>query len=174
LNDGLYRAPLDVEKTRRILDLGTGTANWAIDIAERLPNSEIVGTDLSPIQPIWSPPNCRFYVDDMESEWTYLSDEAFDYIHGRVMGGSIGDWDRLLRQIKDHLQPGGWVEFQEYETTVRSEDGTHEKATTILEWAKTLEEASITYGKKLMVAPLLRQKLLDAGFVDVREDVYKV
>lgn len=174
MNDRLYRAPLEVEKTRRILDLGTGTANWAIEIAERFPHSEIVGTDLSPIQPVWSPPNCRFFVDDMESEWTYLSDEAFDYIHGRVMGGSIGDWDRLLRQIKDHLKPGGWVEFQEYETTVRSEDGTHEKAKTVLEWAQKLEEASITYGKRLLVAPSLRQKLLDAGFVDVREDVYKV
>jgi SAM-dependent methyltransferase len=174
LDGDLYRAPLSVDKTQRILDLGTGTGNWAIEIAERFPDSDIIGTDLSPIQPVWSPSNCRFYVDDMESEWAYLFDEAFDYIHGRVMGGSIGDWDRFLYQIKDHLKPDGWVEFQEYETTVRSEDGTHERAKTLIEWAEKLEAASITYGKKLLIAPSLRQNLLDAGFVDVREDIYKV
>ncbi|EEQ92431.2 TAM domain methyltransferase [Blastomyces dermatitidis ER-3] len=39
----------------------------------------------------WVPPNIKFYVDDVEKDWTYGPDEAFDVIHARQMGGSISD-----------------------------------------------------------------------------------
>ncbi|KAJ5568263.1 hypothetical protein N7450_010749 [Penicillium hetheringtonii] len=76
---------------RRILDIGTGTGEWAIEMAEDYPTIDIIGTDLSPIQPNWAPPNCRFFIDDAESDWTFTPDEAFDYIHARSLGGGIDD-----------------------------------------------------------------------------------
>jgi len=142
--------------------------------AELFPDTEIIGTDLSPIQPTWAPSNCHFYVDDVESDWAYNPDEAFDYIHGRAMGGAIGDWERLFRQIYDHLQPGGWVELQEYEVWIHSDDGTHEQALTAIDWQLKLDDASRRFGKHLNVAGTLRQKMIDAGFVNVRDDVFKV
>ena len=42
-----------IKKPKRILDVGTGTGSWAIDIAEEFPDAEIIGNDLSPIQPVW-------------------------------------------------------------------------------------------------------------------------
>lgn len=62
----------------------------------------------------------RFYVDNVEDDWTYSSDEAFDFVHARCMGGAIEDWQRLLRQISDNLKPGAWCEFQDYEAAVFS------------------------------------------------------
>lgn len=174
VNGDLYRAPISPSNTHRILDFGTGTGNWAFEMAEAFPHAEIVGTDLSPIQPVWCPPNCRFFIDDVESEWTYLPHEAFDYIHGRVMAGSISDWDRLLSQIYDHLKPGGWVELQEYECSVWSDDGTHQRVEAFHEWARKVNDASIQFGKPVNVADVLPQKIRDAGFVDVTDDVYKV
>jgi len=35
----------------RILDIGTGTGIWAIDMADKYPNAEVLGIDLSLIQP---------------------------------------------------------------------------------------------------------------------------
>ena len=47
----LHFAPL--VQPKRILDIGTGTGIWAIQMAEQYPESTIWGTDLSPIQPSW-------------------------------------------------------------------------------------------------------------------------
>jgi cyclopropane fatty-acyl-phospholipid synthase-like methyltransferase len=69
LDGKLHLAP--VKEPHRILDIGTGTGIWAIDMADTYPAAEVIGTDLSPIQPVWIPPNCRFEVDDAEQEWTF-------------------------------------------------------------------------------------------------------
>jgi methylase of polypeptide subunit release factors len=36
---------------KRVLDVGTGTGIWAIDYADEHPDTQVVGVDLSPIQP---------------------------------------------------------------------------------------------------------------------------
>lgn len=59
--------------------------------------AQVIGTDLSPIQPKWVPPNCRFEIDDAESEWSYERD-SFDFIHNRNFVCSIRDWPRLIAQ----------------------------------------------------------------------------
>ena len=56
----LHLAPL--VRPQRILDLGTGTGIWAIDMADAHPGAQVIGTDLSPIQPKWVPPNCKFEI----------------------------------------------------------------------------------------------------------------
>lgn len=44
LNGRLHLAPLD--DPQRILDIGTGTGIWAIDMADKYPSAEVIGTDL--------------------------------------------------------------------------------------------------------------------------------
>ncbi|KAL2854527.1 S-adenosyl-L-methionine-dependent methyltransferase [Aspergillus pseudodeflectus] len=170
----LYRTPLLQQGSpKRILDIGTGTGIWALEVAEEFPEAEIIGTDLSPIQPNFSPPNCTFIIDDAESDWAFTKDEAFDFIHSRSMGGGIADWQRLLQQAYNHLKPGGWIEFQEYEATIHSDDGTHVKAPMLLDLAATLDEASQKFGKRVNVAPSLSEWLEAAGFTNVTVDIYK-
>ena len=45
-------APLP-KNPQHILDCGTGTGIWALDIGEVFPSAEVIGVDLSPIQPEW-------------------------------------------------------------------------------------------------------------------------
>lgn len=47
----LYKAPIDNPTT--ILDCGTGTGVWCVDMAEIYPDAHIIGSDISPIQPGW-------------------------------------------------------------------------------------------------------------------------
>jgi SAM-dependent methyltransferase len=55
LEGELLKAP--IKDPHRILDVGTGTGIWAIDIADKYPMAEVIGTDITPIQPAWVPPN---------------------------------------------------------------------------------------------------------------------
>lgn len=119
------------------------------------------------------PPNVKFEVDDAESEWPYHA--PFDYIHGRSLCGAIGDWDKLYGQALQHLKPGGWMEVQEYEVWFHSDDGTLEKlATNCVEYQERLDEASQKFGKQMNSVQTLEGKMKNAGFDDVRSDVYKV
>lgn len=44
LNGQLHKVPL--ETPHRILDVGTGTGIWAVDVADQYPMAEVIGMDL--------------------------------------------------------------------------------------------------------------------------------
>ncbi|KAF8245526.1 S-adenosyl-L-methionine-dependent methyltransferase [Wilcoxina mikolae CBS 423.85] len=117
----LHVAP--VEDPQRILDIGTGTGIWAIDMADKYPSAEVIGTDLSPIQPSWVPPNCKFEVDDVEKEWTY-QENSFDFIQSRNLAQAIENWPKLMSQIYRCTKPGGYCEIAELGLTLYSDDNT--------------------------------------------------
>ncbi|PMD59828.1 uncharacterized protein K444DRAFT_612901 [Hyaloscypha bicolor E] len=48
-NGGLHFAPIR-ENPQNIVDLGTGTGIWALDIADKYPSALVVGVNLSPIR----------------------------------------------------------------------------------------------------------------------------
>ena len=77
------------DRILHVLDLGTGTGIWAIDFADSHPEAEVIGVDLSPIQPRYNPPNCRFEADDFNFSW--IEHRNYDLIHGRILAASIRD-----------------------------------------------------------------------------------
>ena len=92
----LHHCPL--MNPERIIDLGTGTGQWVIEMADKYPNAEVTGTDLSPIQPSWVPQNVRFEVDDVEDTWTY-PENHFDLIHEQLLlAGCLTDFKMFFRQ----------------------------------------------------------------------------
>ncbi|EAW13655.1 class I SAM-dependent methyltransferase [Aspergillus clavatus NRRL 1] len=170
LKGELHAAP--IKTPRRVLDIGTGTGIWAIDFADEHPESEVIGNDLSPIQPSWIPPNCRFEIDDFELPWSYS--QPFDYIHGRELEGAIRDHDTLFRQAFENLRPGGWLEMSSMEVNSYSDDGTHLKAKSLIEGIKNMHLASKKHGKDMTTMSTWKDKMEKAGFVNVREDIYKL
>jgi trans-aconitate methyltransferase len=118
------------------------------------------------------PPNCRFEIDDFELEWKYSY--PFEFIHARNIEGSVKDHRRLFRQALENLKEGGWLEVADSTVGVFCDDETIERAPNLLEWQDRLIEASQKFGKPMAVAHQYKDWLIDAGFTNVKEEVYKV
>ncbi|KAJ0117353.1 methyltransferase domain-containing protein [Diaporthe amygdali] len=161
---GLSLAP--IERPNRVLDIGTGTGIWAIEFANEHPESDVLGTDLSPIQPEYVPPNCRFEVDDAEDEWVF--NHRFDYIHARFMCGSFGNFPEIFRSCLENLEPGGWAEFQDYYVKLQCMDESL-VGTALERWNDCVLEGVRRMGKNGLAAARFKAQMLDAGFVDVVE-----
>ncbi|KAG8360291.1 hypothetical protein FVEN_g2194 [Fusarium venenatum] len=156
---------------KRVLDLGTGTGIWAINFADEHHEAEIVGIDLSPIQPEFVPPNVRFIIDDIDEEWAYA--EPFDYIHSRMMTFSIKDWEEYIRKIFKALAPGGYIEIQEVSGSILSDDGTLTKTHALTKWFTLLSEAFIKLGGAAIEFDGIKDMMEKAGFVDIVDTRFK-
>ena len=64
--------------------------------------------DLSPIQPSVVPSN----VGSFTAPWRF--GHAFDYIHSRAITAGFRGWEKLVDETWRNLEPGGWVDIQEY------------------------------------------------------------
>ncbi|KAH7120587.1 S-adenosyl-L-methionine-dependent methyltransferase [Dactylonectria macrodidyma] len=172
LNGKLGFAPPNEPKANvgRVLDLGTGTGIWAMDFGDEHPDAEVVGVDLSPIQPQFVPPNVHFEIDDFEEEWTFS--KPFNYIHSRMNNCSISNWEEYVRQSFKNLAPGGYVEFQEFDLPL-SDDGTLGPTHALHRSMRHLGEAAMKLNRALIDLNTLKPMLEEAGFEDVREYHYK-
>ncbi|TDZ15586.1 Secondary metabolism regulator LAE1 [Colletotrichum orbiculare MAFF 240422] len=157
-------------KVARVLDLGTGTGIWAMDFGEEHTGSEVTGVDLSPTQPQFVPPNVRFEIDDVEDTWTYS--RPFDYIHSRMMNASISNWEAYIRQSYENLNPGGWLELQEFDLPL-SDDGTLTEAHALSQSMRHLGDSAAKLDRAFIALDKLKPALEAAGFVDVAEVKFK-
>ncbi|KAM0228443.1 hypothetical protein ACHAPO_010776 [Fusarium lateritium] len=74
----------------------------------------------------------------------------------------------------ENLKPGGYVEMQEYDAWIFSDDDSCDRAPWTMEWVSKLDEASKMFGKQINVARYHKQWMIDAGFEDVQERVYRI
>ncbi|GKT41318.1 secondary metabolism regulator LAE1 [Colletotrichum spaethianum] len=169
--DALHSAPL--ENPQSILDIGTGTGIWAIDMGDEYPAATITGIDLSPIQPSYVPSNVFFVIDDAEAEWLY-PDNSVDYIHIRNMGAAIKDWTKLLAQAYRVLKPGGWIELQEMKWNFNCDDGTMPPDYALTRMMGLVWEGLAMFGIEADIADANPQRLRDAGFLNQVNEIRKV
>ncbi|KAJ3466642.1 hypothetical protein MRS44_004206 [Fusarium solani] len=156
---------------KRVLDVGTGTGIWAVDFGDEHPKAQVIGVDLSPIQPSFVPPNVEFFVDDIEEPWSFS--QPFDYIHSRMMTFSIKSWPEYIRKIYDNLTPGGYVELVEIDLQNKSDDGTLKEHHELSRLVRLLDEASTKIGRRFQDNKKNKDILRDTGFVDIVETTFK-
>jgi hypothetical protein len=169
--DQLHKVP--VADNARILDLGTGTGIWPMQMAERYPNAEIWGTDLVNIQPPLIHLNLRFIIpQDFEGPWQ-LGDDPWDFIHFRMGCGSVSKWDVMYEKIFTHLRPGGWLEHIEIDIRPQYEQGAN-NSRQLDEWYEYLDGATQLAEKRLEYPPNLRELMSNCGFVDIDEEVIRL
>ncbi|KAK3360550.1 S-adenosyl-L-methionine-dependent methyltransferase [Lasiosphaeria hispida] len=168
----LFLAPVDGGRIHRALDLGTGTGIWAIELADKFPNIQVTGNDLSPIQPHWVPQNLKFEVDDIESPWSHTM--PFDFVFGRYLITAIKDFPGLVKSAYENIVPGGWVEFQDFDLNLYSDDGTLPADASSLAWDKYIIEATEQIGREPSPGPRLEGCIRAAGFRNVTKRQFKI
>ncbi|KAL1836286.1 hypothetical protein VTJ49DRAFT_5332 [Mycothermus thermophilus] len=162
---------------RKVLDIATGTGDWAIEMGDQYPEAEIIGTDLSPIQPAFVPPNVRFFIEDSGEDWDYTP--TFDFIHTRM---TISCWSDMRRQIIqrafDHLRPGGWLECQEMPIEMACDDDSLDAARSaghpFVRWEDEFAAVSRLADRQASIGPELKDWMREVGFVDVSEVMLKI
>lgn len=154
---------------RNVLDIATGTGIWAIEFAKQYPNSRVIGSDLSLIQPQGIVENCSFVRQDAEGdEWTYT--HAFDYIHFRMLFTCFNDLTVILQKAYSHLEPGGWIEFQDHTPEILSSDGSSH-GSALEQFGQAIVDGLARVGRDATRIKHLRKLLVAQGFVDVVEKV---
>jgi hypothetical protein len=73
-------------------------------VGDEYPSASILGIDLSPIQPLWVPPNVRFRVDDAESPWLD-KENLYDLVHARHITSAIKDFPKLIKTAYKYVPP---------------------------------------------------------------------
>jgi SAM-dependent methyltransferase len=172
MSDQLHLAPIKRDP-HKILDLGTGSGIWAIDMAEKYPSAIVIGVDTAAVQPILVPPNVQFEIDDVESDWIY-GQNRFDFIHARELVLSIRDWPKLIRQSYQHLEPGGYLQLAGSVPLFTSDDGTLPPNSSYAEIAQMYFDMGDRIGVSGKAPLLWKQHLVDAGFENVVETVLKI
>lgn len=169
-HDGaLYRAP--VPSPKNVLDVATGTGIWAIQFALQNPDAEVVGTDLSLIQPHNAAENCSFIKENSEyDEWVYEYQRPFDFVYMRLVNSCFDNHRTVFKKAYDNLEPGGWIELNDATFELLCTDGSVE-GTNIQRWSERMFEAAAACGRDFKVPNKYKQWLIDTGFVDVVEEV---
>ena len=65
-----------------ILDVGTGSGAWCVEVANQFPKATVIGLDLSPIHRNDAPDNCHFVVGDL-NEGLKHDTNSVDIVHSR-------------------------------------------------------------------------------------------
>ncbi|KAI0325261.1 hypothetical protein GY45DRAFT_1340222, partial [Cubamyces sp. BRFM 1775] len=67
---------------RRVVDLGTGTGQWVLDMAREFPHVKFYGVDIVPIATRYPPQNVIFEIHDIMEPFRYASG-SIDMVHAR-------------------------------------------------------------------------------------------
>jgi SAM-dependent methyltransferase len=117
---GNYAAPLQAPSS--ILDVGSGTGRWAMEMANLFPKAQVLGLDINP-PPIdlvaergadRCPANYRFVAGNILDGLPF-DDRHFAYVHMRDLVTAIPHdcWPFVISELARVTRPGGWIESLE-------------------------------------------------------------
>ena len=74
-------APISPTPTN-ILDVGTGSGAWPVEVAKEFPFAAVRGLDIAPVTRVIYPPNCQYIIANMKDRLPF-EDECMDLVNSR-------------------------------------------------------------------------------------------
>ncbi|KAH8673655.1 S-adenosyl-L-methionine-dependent methyltransferase [Xylariales sp. PMI_506] len=152
-----------------ILDVGAGTGEWAMDMADRYDSCEITGVDIANNFPKYTPPNLFWEIDNAEWEWERPLN-SYDLVHFRYMAGAFSDWPFIYQQAFKVIKPGGWIEIVDFDALKGLQNfiSFFGDDSPIHKLVVDFTAASVASNRPLGERYLEPQLLIDAGFTEVK------
>lgn len=160
----------------RILDVGYGTGIWAISMADKYPQAEIIAIDIGNDHPVFEGfefrVDFRSGIDFTSSTWGLEGQEGtFDFIHAGCLCGSVPDWSDFYGKIATLLKPGtGQFEQVEFDWKPRCLDSSVPADSPVNLWWQCLRTASANFGKPIEYPEDSERLLEQAGFDIVKHN----
>lgn len=110
---------------------------------------------------------------DCREEWDFHS--KFDLVHTRLMNGfSIPSWPEFYAEAFTHIQPGGWIENQEFDLQFYSDDNTLNPNGPLARWTALWNHGIEVFGDSARCYPdYMKQCMQNAGFINVHVRPFK-
>jgi len=153
-----YLAPLSPD-VRTILDVGSGTGIWPMDMAKQFPQAHIIGVDLTLTSlPQVLPETCVFCQADILRGLPFPTHQ-FDFTHQRLLVLAIPSprWPDVIRELVRVTRPHGWIELLEVGCSVVNGGPATGR---LLSW---LRESCLALGIELSIVTRLADLLQQAG-----------
>lgn len=87
------------------------------------------------------------------------------------MSSPVRDPEELALTDRSFLEPGGYLEIQDYILPPRSNDGTYD-GTSLALWAETMLAACRKIGRPMDLSHKYREWMEEAGFVEIEEKLF--
>ena len=111
---GNYLAP--IVQPERILDIGSGTGRWLMEMAQEFPGAALTGMNLTLPEPEKAafPSNYHFQAGNALDGLPF-EDASFDFVHQRLLLFAIPlvCWPQLINELALVTRRSGWVELIE-------------------------------------------------------------
>ena len=118
-----------------MLDVGTGTGQWAYEVARAFSFAQVVGLDLEPpIIPTWEAPlNYQFVQADLRHGLSF-ADHTFDFVHQRLLGAALraSSWTHVISELVRITRPGGYIDLLEITDTLLTEGASDQTASCLV------------------------------------------
>lgn len=88
----------------------------------------------------------------------------------RLVSCAFDDFSAVFRKCFDNLEPGGWLELNDSTFVLVCDDGSI-RGTNIEKWSQRMCQGQAGMGRDPEVPRKYRRYLVEAGFVDVVEQV---
>lgn len=97
LDNKYFLSPIDDASLHCVADVGAGMGLWAEGVAEKYPDTQVVGIERTPHERS-THPNFSYIIADAQDEWI-LDDPSmkFDLVHIRSLFVGVRDWDALYK-----------------------------------------------------------------------------
>lgn len=157
-----------LENPTHILDIGAGTGEWCISMAEVFPDCDVTGTDIADVFAKEIPRNVFPEYDNAEWPWERTPD-TYDLVHFRNMAGAFRDWSFIYGEAFRVIKPGGWIEILDFDDHkgFRGFFSFFDDDSLLLKVLRDVEDAAVMSGRPRGVAHLEPRHLYAAGFEDV-------